>query len=349
MIGAPDRPMPSVEKKLTVWGIVSALGSGLFILIPGVNALAALATIAVSTLVVARLGFARGMLVTFPGIVLAAAIGSLTMGYQAGWQLAAAYALAVICPALMMGWAARRLASPMMTVLSGLLPIGVIFALFLSLYSRLMSDPTILLDQLNSDMIIYAHKSPEFMSLIQKAFPPSDGALDRFIEAGNSILVEFLKVLPGVIALGCIGAILCGSLIAGAGAAKFGIIFPRFRPFYMWRASGWWLLLTILGLIPVVFFEKKLWFYAGVNVLIVTGHVYMIVGFSVMESYFHRLHNPGRIRLAFYGALLLLGAFAFAHPLLFYAGLMAIVFLTALGLADSRFDFRKETLEVNND
>jgi len=341
--------MRSVENKLSLTAGICAAASGLFLMVPVLNAVTGIVAIAFLTLVIARLGFPRGILVTLPGMVTAAIVSSLTMGYQAGLIAIPIFLVLITAPSFMMGRGARKLASPFATVAMGLIPLGLIFAYFLNLYVRLMSDLPLILDQLYSESAVAISRYPFLADLIGKYIPLTGESAGQLTETTRALIMDLFRVLPGIMAIGIIGAILCSFLIAGAGASKFNMIFPRFRPFYLWRASGWWLPLTILGLAPMVLFKPDVWFYAGLNILILTGNVYLIVGLSIVESYFRRSYSPGRLRLIFYAVLVLLGIFAAFHPVLFYTGLVILIFLVALGLTDSRFNFKRESLEENND
>jgi uncharacterized protein YybS (DUF2232 family) len=120
--------------------------------------------------------------------------------------------------------------------------------------------------------------------------------------------------------------------LAGNIGSRIGVMLPRFRPFYLWRASDWWLLPTAAGLALVIFGPNELWQYTGGNILVVTGNIYAVAGMAVTESFFRRLAIPNFMRIVFYVIMLLL----------FVAGL---VFLAALGLADSRFNFNRDVLD----
>jgi hypothetical protein len=341
--------MSSVERKLSVWGGFCAFGSGLFFVVPVLNAIFAIAVIAGLTLVIGRLGFFRGWLVAAPGIVAAAVVSSLTMGFQTGIAVMMIFILAMVLPAFMMGWGVRRIAAPGKTVGLGLIPLSMVFILSMVWYGQLMTDLPLVIDQLNSELGVLLEQFPALSRVIEKSFPPAEGAVQRFLDTNSDLLLIILRIVPGVLALGLIGLAMSGLMIAGSIAVRMKIIFPRFRPFHMWTASGWWLLATVLGLLPVVLSRNEVWIFAGANLLIVTGHVYLIVGLSIMESFFLRMYNPKPFRAVYYGALIFLGIFAVLNEVILYAGLMAVVFLVALGLADSRFNFAREILETNND
>ena len=341
-------PIRSVENQLSIWGGVCTLGAGLLFTIPGLNALLIVAAIISLTLVVARLGFARAILVAMPGMAAIVLIGSLTIGYQAGIEFCGFFALTVIIPSLLMGWGARKFASPSTTVIYGLIPFGIILLLFIGIYVQIMTGLPTVMEQVNSELRNMIAETPALQTLIEKSYPPTDGSMDRFIESYNRIMIGTLKVLPAILILGFMGTVLITFTIAGTIAPRLGIIFPRFRPFYLWRAGGWWLFPTVAGLIPAVFSSDDIWFYGGVNVLIITGHVYFIVGLSITESYFRRLYNPRPVKFLFYGFMIFLGIFAMASIVLTYTGLIILVFLIALGLSDSRFNFSRESVETND-
>jgi hypothetical protein len=86
----------------------------------------------------------------------------------------------------------------------------------------------------------------------------------------------------------------------------------------------------------VVFLKDDFWFYSGINLLIVTGHVYAVVGMAIVEAFFKRAMIPIPLRVIFYVILLL-------------SSLFGLIFLAALGLADSRFNFARENTENKND
>lgn len=341
--------MRSVETRLSLWGAGCAIASGLLFSIPVVNALTVVAALALLIVTMARLGFRRFFEVCIPGIVAAAVVSSLTMGYRAGLEITGIYMMIMAAPALLMGWRARRFDPPGKTIIFGLLPMAVVFVLFMIAYAGLMADLQGLIFQFKTIVSDMIRDMPAIESLIAKSFPPAEGSVGRFVEAQGKIIAEGMKVLPGFIALSIIFMILAAYLLAGEVARRFRVMFPRCRPFHAWHAGGWWLALTVLGLIAVVFAGEDRWYYAGINILILTGNVYFIIGISIVESLIRRSYRPARVRLVFYLGMTLLGVLSFGNETLMYAGLTAAVFLTALGLADTRFNFRKETLETNND
>ncbi len=341
-------PVRSVENQLSIWGVVTVLCAGLAFTIPGLNALTMAAALISLTLVVARLGYTRAILLAIPGMAANVSLGSLATGYQAGSGLFGFFILAVIVPSILMGRGARNLASSSRTVAYGLIPFGIMLTLFAGIYAQIMGDLPAVIDRLNTELRITIGGSPALQSLIDKAFPPAEGSLSRFLESYDKVLAGMLKVLPAILILGFAGLVLIAFSAAGLLAPRLGIIFPRLRPFYLWRASGWWLLATLTGLIPVVFLDDETWFYGGVNVLIVVGHVYFIVGLSIVESYFRRLYKPGPIRILFYGLMVFLGIFALSSAVLSYTGLIFLVFLIALGLSDSRLNYNRENVETND-
>ena len=173
------------------------------------------------------------------------------------------------------------------------------------------------------------------MKLLKQNYGADNNVVDTFLTELGNFVKEVLKILPGAIMTLMLGVIVFSFSIAGHLAAKMGIIISRFRPYYQWKASGWWLLPTIAGLIPVVFRMEELWFYTGINILIVTGHVYMVIGLAIMEAFFKRALVQTPIKIIFYLILIL-------------AGPISMVFLAILGLSDTKFDFKREIEEFEN-
>ncbi len=328
--------MRSVEYRLSLWGGVAVALSGLMWVTPGINAIAATAGIAGLTLVIARLGFSRGFLTALTGAAWALLICSLTKGYQAGLALTLIYILAVIAPAFMMGWGSRKLATPATTVSYGLIPPGILLVLFLFIYPGIIEDLPVLIAEIDIALRSIVEASPELSGLIAKQYAPADGSLERFLKELGKMIEFVMKIVPSIIILGSLGMIMAGLAVAGPVASRLGIMIPRFRPFYLWRVSWHWLLPTILGLIAVVFLKDDFWFYSGINLLIVSGHVYAVVGMAIVEAFFKRVMIPVPIRVIFYAILLLSSVFA-------------LIFLAVLGLADSKFNFAREETENKND
>lgn len=328
--------MRSVENKLSLWGGVAVGCSGLFWIVPGVNGIAAMVGIAALTLIIARLGYSRGLLTAFIGTACALLICSLTKGYQAGSVSILIYILAVIAPAFMMGWASRNFAPPGATVSYGLIPPGILLVLFLLIYPEMIRNLPSLIADIDPAVRPIIEANPALKALIAKQYAPADGSLDRFLAEFGRMIEFLIKIVPSVIVLGSLGMIMAGLAVAGAVASRLKIMLPRFRPFHLWRASGWWLLPTILGLIPVVFIKDDFWFYLGLNLLIVTGHVYAVVGLAIVEAFFRRVMIPVPIRVIFYVILLL-------------SSLFALIFLAVLGLADNRFNFARDNAVDRDD
>ena len=328
--------MRSVENKLSLWGGVAIACSGLLWVMPGINGIAATAGIAGLTLVIARLGFARGLLIASTGTAWVLLFCSLTKGYQAGFVYTLIYILAVIAPAFMMGWASHNFATPTATVSYGLIPLGILLVLFLLIYPEIIRNLPSLIAEIDLAARSIVERSPELSSLIAKQYAPADGSLDRFLKEFDKMIEFLIKIVPSIIILGSLSMIIAGLAIAGPIALRLSIMLPRFRPFHLWRASWRWLLPTILGLIAVVFLKDDFWFYLGLNLLIVTGHVYAVVGLAVVEAFFKRAVIPISLRVIFYAILLL-------------SSLFALIFLAVLGLADSRFNFARENTVNKND
>jgi uncharacterized protein YybS (DUF2232 family) len=323
------------EKNLYFWGGLSVLTSGLLWIIPGINSLLSIAGIIGLILIIARLGLIRGIWFGVMGIIMAMITCSTLLGIEAAVLSTAGFSLSVIAPGLLMGQASRTNLEPSKVIIRGLVPFMLLFLLFLSQYSDFYSHLPVFLEQLNSDISASVGASSFLSQMIANYYPPADGSLDRFLTNFNNSMFIFVKIFPGMLFIAFLGLVLFGYTIAGAIAVRMKIIIPRFQPFYKWKANGWWLLPTIAGLIPVAMMNYDLWFYVGVNILIISGHVYMVVGLAIVEAFFKRFDVQMPIRVIFY-IFLILGNFV-------TMGMLAV-----LGLLDSKFNFARESIEKEN-
>jgi len=327
--------MRSVENRLSVLGGATVAASGLFWSVPAFNTIAALAGIVALIMIMARLGLARSISAALVGIILAYGSCSLTNGYLGGLYFVAAYIIMVIAPALIMGWASRGLASPVTVVCYGLIPFAIILLLFANLYIDWMRNLAAVTNALYSAMETYVKSNPVLMKMIQQNYGAGETGMAAFSREFGDFLERILKITPGFLVTIFLGIAVFSLVLAGHVATRMGIIISRFRPFYQWKASGWWLLPTILGLIPVVFRMDELWFYTGLNLLILTGHVYMVVGLAIVEAFFRRIYVVLPIKIIFY-ILLILG------------GPISMTFLAILGLSDTKFGFKREVEEFED-
>jgi hypothetical protein len=327
--------MRSVENRLTVLGGAAVAASGLFWIVPVLNTLSAVAGIVALILMVTRLGYSRGFSTALIGFILAFGTSSLTTGYLEGLYYAVFYAVIVIAPAMTMGWASRNLYQPLSVVCYGLIPFGILFVLFTYIYFNWMQNFDLFIQSVNSDIEILLRANPDLMALVENNYGNGDNALGTFLKEFGNFLEGVLKITPGFLLTMFLGTAVFGLVLSGYIGVKMGIIIPRFRSFYLWKAGGWWLLPTIIGLVPVVFRMDELWFYAGLNILIVTGHVYMVVGLAIVEAFFRRIYIPLPIRIIFYIILIL-------------AGPVSMTFLAILGLSDTKFAFKRENDEIEN-
>jgi hypothetical protein len=327
--------MRSVENRLSVLGGVTVAASGLLWLVPAINSIATIAGIVSLILIVARLGYARGFSTASVGFLLAIGAGSLTTGYLEGLYSGLLYALIVIAPGFIMGWASRNLFQPISVVCYGLIPFGILFLLFSYAYVDWMRDFPTFIENLNSELGILIKTNPMLSRIVEDNYGTGENAVATFLGEFDQFVEGVLKIAPGFLFVVLLGTVVFSLVIAGYIGTRMGVIISRFRPFHHWKAGGWWLLPTVLGLIPVVFRMEELWFYIGLNVLIVTGHVYMVVGLAIVEAFFKRIILPIPIRVVFYIILIL-------------AGPISMTFLAILGLSDTKFNFKREIDEFEN-
>jgi hypothetical protein len=325
--------MLSDEKRLSLFGGLALAGSGLCWMIPGINAVTSVAAIAGLALILARLGIGRGMLLALMGIVSALIVCSLTMGVPAGLASAGVYVLTVTGPGLMMGRASRNLAGPWAAVIHGLIPMAVLLVMFLYVYPELLDNLPAMVEDFHGAARGAVEESPTLSDMITRNYATAEDPVGAFLKDADEAINFLVRVLPSVIVLGFLAMMVAAMAVSGYASLKLKMIFPRFRPFHLWRASGWWLLPTVAGLVPVVFSRDGLWFYAGLNLLIISGHVYALVGLAVVESFFRRIMIPMPIRIILYLVILL-------------TSLISLILLALLGLADSKFNFARE-MEIN--
>lgn len=327
--------MRSAEQKLSILGGAVVVASGALWMVPVINSVAAIAGMIALILIVTRLGYARALFLAFIGFLLAFGTCSLTTGYLEALYYGLFYALSVLAPAFVMGWASRNLMNPVSVACYGMIPFAILILLFAGIYFDLLRNITLVTDAFYSELELYIKSNPVLLKVIEDNYGAGENGLTAFAKEFGQFLKSVLKITPGFLVTVFLGTVVFSLAIAGYVASRMGIIASRFRPFHHWKASGWWLLPTILGLIPVVFNMEELWFYIGLNILIVTGHVYMVVGLAIVEAFFKRIILPMPIKVIFYIILIL-------------AGPISVTFLAILGLSDTKFNFKREIEDFEN-
>jgi uncharacterized protein YybS (DUF2232 family) len=340
--------MPSDESKIFLWGGTAVAGSGLFWILPGINALAAVIAIAAMVVIVSRLGYMRAFWAALGGLIIVVA-----MSYLWGWGtmlLAGAgeeptmqsalfssvifntsiFALAVLAPGIAMGAASRGLSSAAKTVWYGFIPILVLFAVLASAYITLLRHMPTVITEFTSGFSMLYDQHPAFAKMLMQQMGDA-GTKEQLLGLMGTGLALFIKLIPGTIVIGFMALVTISLALAGIIGSRLKLMIPRLRPFYLWHASEWWLLPTAIGLGLFIFGGRDLWRFAGGNILIVTGNVYAVTGLALVESYFRRLSIPVPLRVAFY-VIIFIMSFTF----------VSLIFLAILGLIDSRFAFRRE-------
>lgn len=326
--------MLSQETRLFLIGTAAITGAGFLWIFPGLNLLVTVAAVAGLLLIVARLGYFRGALASIPGIVLVGASGAIPLGVEFGILSAIIFTMLAIIPGFAMGVAARGFASPERTVWYGLIPILLLFA-FSSIYfaDTIKNLPTIK-RQVNSMITQTLDRDPNLSRVVDGMYGSGVDAQDKFLKEFDDLIDFFFKIMPGTMLISFVGIIVISLAAAGAVAERFKIMIPRLRPFYLWRASEWWLFPTLLGLFLVVAMQDQFWRYLGGNILIITGNIYAVAGLAVTEASLRRFAAPAFMRAVFYVIILLTSMMGFG-----------LVILAILGLADSRFNFKRELPE----
>ncbi len=192
------------------------------------------------------------------------------------------------------------------------------------------------IDQLNAGLETAIDQSPRLSKAITEQYGPEPGAREKFLEEMDGLFVFLIRLMPGTIVVGFLAIIMLGLAAAGSMASRLKLMIPRFPPFHLWRANDWWLLPTVIGLALAIFARDDFWRYFGGNILVVTGNVYSLVGLAVLEAFLRRLSIPPFMRVIFYIIMVLMSIFS-------------LVFLAVLGLADSRFNFKRESLDRDDE
>jgi uncharacterized protein YybS (DUF2232 family) len=259
-------------------------------------------------------------------------MGSLPLGYEAGLVNAGIFALTVVAPGLAMGYASRTLSSPAKAVIYGLFPILVFLVIISFFYAAIMRDMSTTMNQINASVTKIVSDSPNFSRMIAAQYGAGADGQQKFLAEMDRVIEFFLKIMPGTLFAGFLAILVISLGIAGSLAPRLRLIMPRFKPFYLWRANDWWLLPTVLGLALVVVAKNDLWRYLGGNVLMISGNVYAVVGLAVTEAFLKRFNVPSVVRMIFYVLMIL-------------TSVLGLVFFALLGIADSRFNFKRETLD----
>jgi hypothetical protein len=323
--------MSSNETKLLLWSGAAVNGFGILWSFPIVNVASAIPAIAGLILVVTRLGYLRAILLSISALALAVLVGYAIKGIELAVFGAIMISVVVILPGLAMGVAARAFSTPIRTVLFGCAPILLIVAMSLIFYSNLDTITNDIVRNFNATMVTYFDDNPGMSTLLMQRYGSEGDAREKFLDETDKFITFLVSVMPGFMIFGFISIVIIGLMLAGRMALPLGIMIPKLRPYYLWKASEWWLLPTCAGLI-LIFIGGDFGKYLGYNALVVTGHVYAFAGLAYVESFLRRISAPLIIRIAVY-ILLLLGS------------LPSLIFMAILGLLDSRFSFRRENAE----
>jgi len=313
-----------------LWAGVAIMGTGLFWIMPGFDAVLSIPAIAGLILVISRLGYSRAALFSAGGVVIVALVVFATEGYLQAFYGIGTFGALVLAPGFAMGTASRGFQSAAKTVWYGLIPLLVVIAILLLFYNDIIKVIPGFLDDVNTELTSRIEASPTFSKMVESQFGPGDEGREKLIKSVDAMVVFLLKISPGVYIAGFMGIVMSSLLAAGSVAAKLGFMVPRFRPFYLWQASEWWLLPTAIGLILATFAGNDFWKFVGGNMLIVTGNVYAVCGLAVAEAFMRRLSLPAPIKIVTYLMLLL-----------------SVIVPPVLGLADSRFNFDREIPNTN--
>jgi len=311
--------------------------SGFLWIMPGFNFLAAVGSIASMTIVINRLGINRALILSIGGILISLFIGVVVAVITSDVSYAITnpifYLVIGVAPGMLMGLSSRKLVSPIRAIINGMIPLLLlIFALAISI--RFLVGFQAIIDGMEGYFLTEIQKNPALLSAIAQAYnlePNSPEILTKI----SGLIVDFFRILPGIMTVAFMGLVVVSYWFAGAISGKLNLVFNPLRPFYLWKASDWWLYPTILGLALVIFVKENLYFYLGINLMIVTGHVYAVAGLSLIEAWLKRFSIPLVFRIILYILILL-------------TNFLGLVFIACLGLIDTKINFKREILEEDD-
>jgi hypothetical protein len=325
----------SDESRIFLWGGAAVGGTGLFWIIPGINAVFSVGAIAALVLIVTRLGYMRAFWATLGGLVMVLGTTTLVMGPTIGSLNAGVFMATVIAPGIAMGAGSRSFSSAVKTVWYGSIPILILFALLLTFYSTLVSSIPSITKQIDTMVSLSLDRNPTATKMLADQYG-AEGGKEKFLAEVDNTVAFFIKIIPGTVVVGFLTIIVISLALAGRIGSRHGVMIPRLKPFYLWHASDWWLMPTAVGLALAIFVTNDFWHFMGINILVVTGNVYALAGLAVIESFMKRLSFPMLLRITFYVIIL-------------FMNFVGLLFLAILGLADSRFNFRRQNPEDKED
>jgi uncharacterized protein YybS (DUF2232 family) len=325
------------ETKLFYWGSGAIAVSGVLWFLPGFNAIAAIMAVAGLILITARLGYMRAVLASVIALAIIFSIGSLTMRQGGAFFIAAIYAIIVITPGIVMGAAARGFSGPVKTIWHGFIPILLLLILASAFYREIAASIPAIIGQTNSQVSDMLDRNPSLDKLLSDEYGSGIEGREKLMKELDEFFILFVRMMPGLFVIGFLSILVLGLMIAGSIGARIRVMIPRLPPFYLWRASDWWLVPTAIGLALAILSKNDYFKYAGGNMLVIVAGIYSITGLSVLEALLRRLSIPVGVRLIIYIIPIILA------PI----GLVFMAALTIVGLLDSRFNFRRENNDKN--
>lgn len=289
--------------------------SGIFIGLPVVNVLIAFGALIGLVLFSVRYRY------PFMLLVCIMALAGCALIY--GTAVAAIFGYLALLPGVIMGYKARTYSTPFSIILWGFLPFLVPLALIVVYYSQIISIIPLLI----SDMQATVQQGAMLMGV-------SSGQVQQMLEFVEKALPWFVRLLPGILFTMFLALVFFSYASASSAAASFGAVLPRMTPLYFWQAHDLWLVPTGLSLLFVLIGGHWLKII-GENALVFFIHFYAFYGLCVVDYYLREINIPIVIRLVVYLFIILVVV-------------IVIPVLAVIGLADSRFDFRKLGLAANS-
>jgi len=231
-------------------------------------------------------------------------------------SIASFFGLLVLLPGVVMGYKARTFSPPYEIIGWGMVPYLLPIALLIFYYPQLVEQTPLMV----AEMQVMFEQSAGSIGL-------ATGELQILFESMQKIMEWFMRLAPGIFFTMFVSMVFFAYLGAVTVSNYFGAVIPRMKPLYLWKINEIWLIPLAVALLFVLFGGQALKLI-GENLLVILVHLFAFLGICLVDFYFKRINIPAPVRLLIYLFILI-------------AVVVAIPILAIVGIADSRFDFRK--------
>jgi len=306
--------LKSDRLKLWLLSLIIIL-SGIFIGLPVINVIISFAALVGLILFSVRY--------RYPFLILVCLLALAGCALIYGAAVALVFGYLALLPGVVMGYKARTYSTPFSIVLWGFLPFLVPLSLLVIYYSQIVSAIPVII----SDVQDSIQQGAMLLGI-------SSGQVQQMLTFVEQALPWFVKLLPGILLTTFLGLVFFSYAGASLTASSFGAVLPRMTPLNFWQAHELWLVPTGLALLFVLIGGH--WLKAiGENALVFFIHFYAFYGLCLVDFYLREINIPVIVRLIVYLFVILVVV-------------IVVPLLAVIGLADSRFDFRKLGLSTDN-